>query len=342
MSNWYLQNGKESDVVISTRVSLSRNIESFNFVNKCTKEDRSKIVSMIGEIVPEIGYGLKLFKLKDMDLITKKSLVEKNVITPEFAMKGADGYAILINNEENICIMINEEDHITIQVFSEGLEINTTLALAVEIDKKLGKLVKYAYSSKYGYLTACPTNVGTAARISTMVHLPALTQTGNLSKFLILASNFGMNIRGAYGEGTESEGSVYQISNNQTLGLTEEEIAKSIKTITDKIISQEREARNSLGKAGLKFENKLYRSYGLLTCSKMLSSEDCKELLSDVKLGTDMGIIKELDDGKIKKLWLYTKSANLQKYFGQEYEKEEIEIKRTELIKAIIEGKENQ
>ena len=252
MSNWYLQNGKESDVVISTRVRLARNIDGFEFVNRCTKDARERIIGKIEEILPSIGYELKLLKWNNIDEITKKSLVEKNLVSPEFLMKEGDGYAILINNEENICIMINEEDHLTIQIFSEGLEIESSLALAIEIDKKIGKLVKYAYNEKYGYLTACPTNLGTATRISTMVHLPALMQTGNLSKILIFASNFGMNIRGTYGEGTESEGAVYQISNNQTLGLTEEEIAKSIKTITEKVIVQERAARNSLGKTGFK------------------------------------------------------------------------------------------
>lgn len=336
MSNWYLQNGKESDVAISTRVRLARNIEGFKFINKCNKEDKSKIVNKIEEILPDIGYDLKLFKLKDMDNITKKALVEKNVISPEFSLKEGDEYAILINKEENICIMINEEDHLIIQVFSEGLEIETSLALAVELDNKIGKLIKYAYSDKYGYLTACPTNIGTAARISTMLHLPALTKTENVSKILMLASNFGINIRGSYGEGTESEGSVYQISNKQTLGVTEEDIAKSIKNVTEKIITQERAARTSLGKTGIKLENKLYRSFGILTCSKILTSGECRKLLSDVKLGTDMGIIKELDDSKIKKLWLYTKSANLQKYYGQTYNEEERSIKRAELIKNIV------
>lgn len=336
MSNWYLQNGKESDVVMSTRVRLARNIDGYSFVNKSTKSDRNKIINKIEEILPNIGYDLKLLKLNDMDNVTKKSLVEKNVISPEFALKEGEGYAILINKEENICIMINEEDHLIIQVFSEGLEIESSLALAIELDNKIGKLLKYAYNSKYGYLTACPTNVGTAVRISTMLHLPALSKTENVSKILMIASNFGINIRGSYGEGTESEGAVYQISNKQTLGITENDISKSIKTVTEKIITQERAARTSLGKTGIRLENKLYRSFGILTCSKILTSNECRELLSDVKLGTDMGIIKELDDKKIKELWLYTKPANLQKFYGQTYNKEERSIKRAELIKNIV------
>ena len=337
MSNWYLQNGKESDVVLSTRVGLSRNLDGFSFVNKCNKDDRIKILNLVEDIVPNIGYNLKLLNLKDMDKITRSSLVEKNIISPDFSENNQEGYAILINEEENICIMINEEDHLTIQVFSEGLEIENSTALAIEIDKKIEKLLKYAYSDKYGYLTACPTNVGTAMRVSTMLHLPALSKTGNLSKILVFSSNLGMNIRGTYGEGSESEASVYQISNNQTLGTTEEEIAKSVKTVTERIIEQERNARKKLGKSELIFENRIYRAYGLLTCSKILTSVECMDLLSDVKLGTDMGIIKELDDLKIRKIWLYTKSANLQKYFGQELTEEEQNVKRCELIRTEIE-----
>ena len=338
MSNWYLQNGKESDVVISTRVRLSRNIKGFKFSNKADESEKKKIVSIIEEALPNIGYGLNMLELKDMDEVTKMSLVEKNIISPEFASKTGEGYALLINNEENICVMINEEDHIVIQVFSEGLAVESLINLAIEIDKKMEKLISYAYNEKYGYLTACPTNIGTGLRISTMVHLPALAQTGNIAKILRVVNNFGMNIRGAYGEGTETRGNIYQISNNQTLGTTEEEIAKNVKTITEKVIEQERVARNYLGKTGIELENKLYRAFGLLAYSKKMSIDECVELLSDVKLGTDMGIIKELDDSKVKKLWLYTKPANMQKYFGQALGEKEAGAKRSELIGSIIAG----
>lgn len=277
-----------------------------------------------------------MIELKDMDEITKMSLVEKNIISLEFASKSGDGYAILINNEENICIMINEEDHIVIQVFSEGLAVESLMNFAVEIDKKIEKLIKYSYNEKYGYLTACPTNLGTGAKVSTMVHLPALAQTGNIAKILRVVNSFGMNIRGAYGEGTDTRGNIYQISNNQTLGITEDEISKSVNAITEKVIEQERVARDYLGKTGIELENKLYRAFGLLNYSKKISGDECIEILSDVKLGTDMGIIKELDDSKVKKLWLYTKSANMQKYIGQTLGEKEIPIKRAEVIQQII------
>ena len=336
MSNWYLQNGKNSDVVISTRVRLARNIKEFNFENKCKKEDKKKILEKIESIVPSLGYGLQLLKLKDMDDLTKLSLAEKHIISPEFANSQDENRAILINNEENICIMINEEDHLRMQVFAEGMAIEELMNLAIEIDQKLEKLLDYAYSEKYGYLTACPTNVGTGARISVMVHLPGLAETGNLNKVLHIVNNFGMNVRGVYGEGSQSMGNIYQISNNQTLGISEQEIVKNMKIITEKVIEQERIARKYLGKEQSRFEDMVYRSFGILENARLLSSNECIDLLSDVKLGTDMGVISELDDTKVKKLFLYTKPANLQKYCGKVMNSNERDIKRTEIIRKII------
>lgn len=172
-----------------------------------------------------------------------------------------------------------------------------------------------------------------------MVHVPALDKTENLGKILRIVNNFGMSVRGVYGEGSDSKGNIYQISNNQTLGLTEEEIAKDVLNITQKVIEQERIARKYLGKTGLELENQLYRAFGLMMYSKMITLDECMDLLSDVKLGTDMGIIKELDDGKIKKLLLYTKPANMQRYYGQTMGKNEENIKRAELAQQIISEK---
>ena len=293
----------------------------------------------IEDISDKIGYGLRLIKLEDIDDITKLSLVEKNIISPEFANKSNNNTGILINNEENICIMINEEDHIRIQVFSEGLDIKELKKLAVEIDQKIENLLNYSFSNKYGYLTACPTNVGTGMRISTMVHLPALTHTNNMEKILRIVNNFGMSVRGIYGEGSKSVGDIYQISNNQTLGVTEEEIERNVETITEKVIEQERIARKYLGKNGIELENKLYKSFGILLYSRIITYNECINLLSDVKLGTDMGIIKELDDKKIKKLWLYTRPGNLQKYYGETLTSREQSIKRSELVNQIINEK---
>ena len=336
MANWYLQNGKDSDVVISSRVRLARNIESEPFLTKCTKQNCEKILSEIKDITPSLGYGLKFIDLKDIDDVTKISLIEKHIISPDFIIKDSDNKAILVNDEENICIMINEEDHIKLQVFSSGQDLENLMNLAIEIDEKLGDSVTYSYSKQFGFLTASPTNVGTGMKASVMVHLPALTLTGNINKVLQIVNNFGMNIRGLYGEGSQSQGHIYQISNNQCLGLTEQEIIKNIKTIIDKVIEQERLARKYLTKNAIELEDKVYRSYGILKYASKLSSDECKKLLSDVKLGTDLGIIKELDDCKVSKLNLYTKPGNLQKYLGKQLDGYDRDIKRTEVIKQIL------
>lgn len=337
--SWYLENGKESDVIVSSRVRLARNIKEFPFKIRMSKVQKEKMLEKIKFITPQIGYGLKFMYLKDMDDITKMSLVEKNIISPELAL-AEDDEAVLINDEENICIMLNEEDHIRLQVFTSGLDLQNTLNLAVEIDNKLDELLGFSCNEKYGYLTACPTNVGTGLRASVMVHLPALKITGNLSKILHIVNNFGMTIRGMYGEDSQSKGDIYQISNIQTLGMDEKEIILNLENITKKVVEQERLARKYLAKNGIELEDKVYRSYGILTNARKLNSDECSNLLSNVKLGTDLGIITELDDLTVKKMVLYTKPANLQKFLGKMLEANQRDIKRAEIIKQIIKSKE--
>ena len=336
--NWYLQSGKEADVVMSTRIRLARNLNDFKF-NLEDRKEIEKLEEKIKEASWSIGYGLKFFKLKDMDDITKMSLVEKNLISPEFALDKNDTGAILINDDENICIMINEEDHLRLQVFNSGLDIENTLNLAKELDEKIGNTLNYAMNKKYGYLTSCPTNVGTGLRVSVMLHLPGLKETRNIQNVLEAITNFGVNIRGIYGENSKSSSDMFQISNKQTLGITEEDIAKNIKIITEKIVEQERLARKFLVKDNLDLEDKVYRSFGILNNCRKISGEEARELLSIVKLGTDLGIIDEMTDLKVLKLYLYTKPANLQKYLGEQYELIERDIKRAEVIKQIISEK---
>ena len=333
--NWYLQSSEDCDVVKSSRIRLARNLNGFKF-NLENKSEIEQLENKIKDNLYSIGYGLKYLKLKDMDDITKMSLVEKNLISPEFALNKSETGSILINDEENICIMIGGKDHINIQVFNCGLDLENTLNLAIEIDKKIEDLLGYAINKKYGYLTSSLGDIGTGLKASVMVHLPALAKTKNIRKVLEAISSFGMNIRGIYGEGTQSQGNIYQISNNQSLGLTEKEIIKNIKTITEKVIEQERLARKYLAKRQIDLEDKVYRAYGILTNAKKVSSEECRKLLSDIKLGTDLGIIRELNDAKVSKLELYTKPGNLQKYLGKKLDAYERDIQRAKVIKQII------
>ena len=265
------------------------------------------------------------------------SLLEKHLVSPNFVINKEDTGAMLINDDENISVMINEEDHLRIQVMTSGLDIENLMNFSTELDEKIGKVLPYAYHEKYGFLTSCPTNVGTALRASVMVHLPGLEKTGNINKILEVINNFGMNIRGIYGEGSKVAANMYQISNKQTLGISENEIVKNLKLITEKIIEQERLARKILARDSIELEDKVYRAYGILTNAKKISSEEARDLLSEVKLGTDLGIIQELTDLKVKKLELYTKPANLQKYLGKQIDSYERDIKRAEVIKQIVE-----
>ena len=334
--NWYLQSGKDSDVAKSTRIRFSRNLKGFKF-NLKTKQEIEKLENKIEENIFSIGYGLKFLKLKDMDDITKQSLVEKNLISPDFS-KNENG-SILINDEENICIMIGGEDHLQIQVFNCGLDLRNVLNLAIEIDNKLNEVLGYSMNKKYGYLTASPANVGTGLRASVMVHMPALSKTNNIRKILEATSNFGMNIRGVYGENSESTSDMYQISNKRTLGISEEEIVENLNSIVTKVIDQERKARKLLTKNELELEDLIYRSYGILSNCRKISSKETLKLLSNIKLGTDLGILRELTDLKVQKLYLYTKPANMQKYVGEKYDKIERDEKRAEVIKQILNEK---
>ena len=335
--NWYLQSGKESDVAISTRIRFSRNINGYSF--NLSSEELENLENKIKESIYEIGYGLKYLKIKDMDEITKISLLEKNLVTEEFLNKNQDKKSILINDEENICIMIGEEDHLKIQVYSAGLELENTLNLAIELDKKIEEVLGYCVSKKYGYLTAYPSNLGTGLKASVMLHLPALQKTNNIKKVLQVISNFGVEIKGISSKEGNLIGDIYQISNKQTLGLTEEEIVKNIKVIAEKIIKNERQARKYLANEGIELEDEIYRSFGILTNCKKITEEETLELLSNIKLGVDLGILREVTDLQVQSLYLYTKPANMQKRLGETLGKIEQEVKRAEIIKQIFKEK---
>lgn len=335
--NWYLQSGKESDVAISTRIRFSRNINGYSF--NLSSDELESLENKIKESIYEIGYGLKYLRIKDMDEITKISLLEKNLVTEEFLNKNQDRKSILINDEENICIMIGEEDHLKIQVYSAGLELENTLNLAIELDKKIEEVLGYCVSKKYGYLTAYPSNLGTGLKASVMLHLPALQKTNNIKKVLQVISNFGVEIKGISSKEGNLIGDIYQISNKQTLGLTEEEIAKNIKVIAEKIIKNERQARKYLANEGIDLEDEIYRSFGIFTNCKKITEEETLELLSNIKLGVDLGILREVTDLQVQSLYLYTKPANMQKKLGETLGKIEQDVKRAEIIKQIFKEK---
>lgn len=267
----------------------------------------------------------------------KDALVEKGSIDVDFANNKNPYTAIIINDEENISILVNENDHIKLQIFASGLELTNALNLAVEIDQKLEDFIQYSYHKKYGYLTECPTNVGTGLKATVTVHLPGLSMTGNIRKVLNIVNNLSMNIKGLYSEANKVDSDIYQISNNQTLGITENEIVKNLNLISQKVMEQERVTRKYLAKNSLDLEDKIYRNYGILTNARKLSEDETNKLLSLVKLGVDLGVVKELNDTKISELYLYTKPANLQLRLNRKLNYDEDEIERANIIKQIIE-----
>ena len=326
--NWYLQSGNESDVAFSSKIKLSRNINGYPFELE-NKEQIEDLENKIKDNLYDIGYNLKFLKLKDMDDVTLNSLVEKGLVEKEFAKQKRNIGSILVNDDENICIQINGENHLDIQVFTAGLELKNAMQLAREVDMKIGNILDYCVSKKFGYLTRDLTNIGTGLKASVKLYLPGLAKTRNVRKLLEIVSGFGINTK-------LQNGDIYEITNQKTLGITEEEIVTNLHVVSEKIIGQERDARKILEENSIELEDKVYRSYGILSNCKKITSREVDTLLSDIKLGTDIGILPELTDLKVMKLYLYTKSANLQKNCGEQLDKMQRDIKRAEVIKQII------
>lgn len=330
--SWYFENGPESDVVVSTRIRFARNISGHKFNSIATNEDREKVLDIFknNNVVPE----LKFIRLSDLDELMQNSLVEKHVISRDIL--NVESAGILLNADEDVCVMINEEDHVRIQAMNPGLELEKTLKTAEDIDNKIAEKVEYAYSDLYGYLTTCPTNVGTGLRASVMLHLPALRITGRIGRVLDVVNKVNLDVRGVYGEGTEAIGDMYQVSNKVSLGVTNQEIISSVKSIVNKIIEQERNAREYLMTRGIDFEDRVCRDYGILTSARKLSYDECAKLVSMVKLGVDLGIIKEIDSRKVNEISIATKPATLQKCCKEILGPKERDEKRADIIKMIV------
>lgn len=333
--SWYLEDGKDSDVVVSSRVRIARNIAGKKFVSTASDEELKDVLMTIKN--SNIDSDLHFINLSDLDKLMKNSLVEKRVISRDLLEMKETG--ILLNDAEDISIMINEEDHLRIQVMKPGFNLDEALSDAIKVDEKISSKINYAYNDKYGFLTACPTNLGTGLRASVMLHLPALRLTGKIEKVLEVVNKVNLNVRGVYGEGTEAIGDLYQVSNKISLGVTEEEIVENVKLIVQKLIEQERKAREYLKNQGETFEDRVSRTYGNLLYARKMTYSECAKLISIVRLGISMGIITEIDNEKLNKISILTKPATLQKYLKKELSAEERDIERAKVIKQIIESK---
>ncbi len=340
MTNWIDGEGPQNDIVISSRIRLARNLEDFPFPVALTDNMSKEIIKKINDCLLDGNTVLKTdFELVEMDKLSNNDtqvLVEKHLISPNLAQRPKRS-AVLLNKNETVSIMLNEEDHLRIQCLFPGLQIDKAWELANMIDDVLEESLKYAFDEKLGYLTSCPTNLGTGIRASVMAHLPALSIIGYMDRILQAANQIGLTIRGMYGEGTEAEGNIYQVSNQVTLGRTEEEIIDTLKEVTKQIIKREDDARATLlSNNGIKLEDKICRSYGILSNARIMGSKEALKLISDVRLGVDLGIIKNIDVKNINNLMLQIQGGFIQKIYGKSLSASERDIARADLIRLKL------
>jgi len=336
MAGWITQEGPQNEIVLSSRVRLARNIVNTPFPSYLSIEDAHKLINQVKEAVDRDGtQSYMLYNMDSMSALDKQVLLEKHLISPDLA-KSTKG-AALVSEDGLISIMINEEDHIRIQSILPGLQMKNAWDLGDKVDDLLEETLDYSYDEKLGYLTCCPTNVGTGMRASSMVHLPALNMIGNISKILQTVTQIGLTIRGMYGEGTEFQGNLFQISNQITLGLSEDEIVENINAVTTQIVEKEREARNILmNNNRIQLEDRVWRAWGILKNARVITSQEAMKLLSDVRLGMDLGIIKNLTVTQLNEIMIETQPANVQKYAGEELTPEARDIIRAEIIRKKL------
>ena len=291
MSKWYIEKGDQGDVVLSTRIRLARNLDEFPFPCRLDLDGKNKVNTLVKSVLFENdSNNFSFIEMKDLTRQQAVSFAERHLISPEFAAK-KDGSALIISSDESVSIMLCEEDHIRLQVMKAGLALEEAFDIADKIDNVLDAKLKYAFDERIGYLTQCPTNLGTAMRASVMLHLPALTRCGQISRLANTVSKLGLTIRGAYGEGTQPGGDIYQISNQITLGITEETAIANLKSIVLQLVAQERAAAAEMIKNPVE-EDKIFRALGVLRNARLLSTDEFMELISVVRLGAARGVLE--------------------------------------------------
>jgi protein arginine kinase len=322
---------------------LARNVKDIPFPTVMTEEQGKKVIELARKAI--LGSNTILstqfteYEMKKLTPLDRQALVEKHLISPDLSQNIKTGYA-LIKDDNTVSIMVNEEDHLRIQCILPGLKLDESWDMADKIDDLIEETIDYAYDEKIGYLTSCPTNVGTGIRASVMVHLPALTITGQISNILNSVSKIGMAVRGIYGEGTQALGDIYQISNQVTLGQSEKEIIENIEGVAKQIISSERRAREELyKKQRVQIEDRVGRAFGILSHAKVMSTKEYMTLMSDVRLGIVLGILS-VDLDKLDRLTTQIQPANLQKIYGMQLNPYERDVKRAEYVSTQLNKKE--
>lgn len=331
--NWYLSKGCQGDIIISSRVRLARNLPDISFPRKLSADEKMKIREKIeNALVPA---NLIQVHMEDLSGIDRRCLVEKHLISEELAEYG-DGKSVCISRDESIGVMINEEDHIRVQAMEAGYSVQEAYKKAMEVCVLLEQTLPIAYSQKYGFLTACPTNTGTGLRASVMAHLPALVMTGKIQSLMEGLTKNHFTVRGHLGENSKADGNLFQISNQVTLGISEPDILQGFSQMIDSILKAERQLREKIyEEAPERLEDTVYRSYGNLLYSRTMTSQEASLRISDLRLGISLGFFKDADETLLARISYETSPAVLQKENLSGRQKEEDSL-RSEKIKKLL------
>lgn len=329
-----------SDVIISTRVRLARNLKDYPFPCKLSEQGREKVNEKVKAAITQSNSVLQndfdYIKLNELSPTQSVSLVEKRLVSPEF-ISDQRGRALLLSRDNSLSIMINEEDHIRLQVIKKGLSLEEAYDTADRLDTLLDENLEFAFDEKLGYLTQCPTNLGTGMRASVMLHLPALEKSRAINRIAGSLSKLGLTIRGAHGEGSEPKGALYQLSNQVTLGISEKAAIENLKNIALQLASQEEQARERLC-SSIDVQDAVARSYGILKSALVISHDEALKLLSNVRMGVLSGQIKDVKTDVIDSLMTEIEPATLSVAAGKNLSAHDRDVERAKLIKLKMEN----
>ncbi|MGV3607910.1 MAG: protein arginine kinase [Planctomycetaceae bacterium] len=335
---WMRGSGPQSDIVISSRIRLARNLADFPFIRRCSDLHRTEIERSVHSAINSVENWKDLFyvDINQLPSLDRQFLVERQLISRELS-ESSGARSVAIDQQETFSLMINEEDHLRLQVMHSGLDLESAWEQMNEIDNLLDERLNYAFHERLGYLTACPTNVGTGMRVSVMLHLPALVLTQQIDKAFRSLQKMGLAVRGLYGEGSQAMGDFYQISNQITLGRTELDLVKQVGEVVPAMIDYERQARQFLVKESPKdLHDRVSRAYGILCTAQTISSEETLHLLSSVRMGINLGLISDVEIPTINKLFIQTQPAHLQKLRGLELDTADRNVERAIYLKSHL------
>ena len=335
---WLRGTGPESDIVISSRIRLARNLAAFPFSNRASAYQKAEIEGVLRDRIGKLDFDppLEYLNVPNLTPLDRQFLVERQLISRELASaEGPRGVALV--PRETVSLMVNEEDHVRLQVMRSGFSLDEAWQDIDRVDDMLEQRVSYAFSDEFGYLTACPTNVGTGMRGSVMLHLPALDWTKQIEKVFRALQKINLAVRGLYGEGSRASGHFYQISNQVTLGKTEAKILEEIRDVVPQIITYERQARAALMRESRQpLQDRISRAKGTLCSATMMTSEETMELLSSVRLGVNLALIEDLPISTVNELFLHTQPAHLQKLMGAPLDGEERNAARARYLRTRL------